>query len=128
MTPYKWITETQVISLHRSMIERFGGGEGIRDSELLQSALANPQNLFHYQGANVFECAAAYAQAIALNHAFIDANKRTGLGVAMIFLSVNGYIFKPQEDKNHENIMVDLAEKKISLEDFAEYFKNQSIK
>lgn len=126
MTPFIWITLKQTQSLHHSMITHYGGGEGVRDEGLLESALANPQNLFFYEGATIFECAAAYAKAIAQNHAFVDGNKRTGFIVAVVFLSINGFRLKPQKDKNHENAMVDLAEKRLNLSDFAKYLEQHS--
>jgi death-on-curing protein len=126
MTPFIWMTLGRVKALHGSMIERFGGGEGIRDEGLLLSALANPENLYHYEGATVFECATAYAQAIAQNHAFVDGNKRTGFIVAVVFLSINGYKLSPQKDLNHENMMVNLAEKKITAKQFTKHIKKHS--
>ena len=121
--PFIWITESQAQRVHDSVIKKFGGGEGLRDAGLLESALASPQHLFYYDDATIFDCAAAYAQAISKNHAFVDGNKRTGFMVAITFLSINGFKLGPQEDLNHENIMVDLAEKKITREVFSAHLK-----
>lgn len=77
--------------LHRSLIETYGGVEGIRDVGLLHSALAMPQSSFggEFLHRDLFEMAAAYLYHIVQNHPFIDGNKRTGAAAAIIFLSMN---------------------------------------
>jgi death-on-curing protein len=78
---WNWVPENVVL----------GGLRGIRDQSLLLSALARPQNLAAYGDPDVADLAAAYAAGITRNHAFIDGNKRTGLGVALVFLLDNQY-------------------------------------
>jgi death on curing protein len=121
-----WITLEQALFLHKKMIDMFGGANGLRDEGLLQSALARPLNIYTYQEGDLFECAAAYAEGIAHNHPFIDGNKRTAFTVAGMFLRENGLFLKVQQDKNHENAMVALAEKKLNLSGMAKYFKEQT--
>ncbi len=77
--------------LHRSLIESYGGSEGIRDVGLPHSALAMPQSSFggEFLHRDLFEMAAAYLYHIVQNHPFIDGNKRTGAAAAVIFLSMN---------------------------------------
>lgn len=73
------------------MIPRFGGIDGIRDEGLLESALARPSNIYHYDThAEITQLAAAYAGGIIQNHPFVDGNKRTGFIAAYMFLDVNG--------------------------------------
>jgi death-on-curing protein len=76
--------------LHRSLIETYGGSEGIREVGLLHSALATPQSSFggEFLHRDLFEMAAAYLYHIVQNHPFIDGNKRTGAAAAIIFLSM----------------------------------------
>ena len=121
----KWLTLEQAILIHKKMIDLFGGATGIRDEGLLQSALARPKNIYAYQNGNIFDCAAAYAEGIAHNHPFIDGNKRTAFTVAGIFLSENVLFLRPQQDKNHENTMVAVAEKRIFLAELSQYLKKQ---
>jgi death-on-curing protein len=108
------------------MIDLFGGTHGIRDEGLLQSALARPLNIYVYQNGDIFECAAAYAEGIIRNHPFIDGNKRTAFTSASIFLARNGLFLKPQQDKNHEDIMVEVAERRITLPELAIYLREQT--
>ena len=91
-----WISSAAVRAIHRMQIDRFGGGGvGIRDEGLLESALARPRQLFHYgDNPKMPDLAAAYAFGIARNHPFVDGNKRTAFVVAAVFLEVNGWIIE----------------------------------
>jgi len=125
MSEPSWLTLEQVVLVHKKMIDLFGGTHGIRDEGLLQSALARPLNIYSYQDGDIFECAAAYVEGIIRNHPFIDGNKRTAFISATVFLAENGLSLKPQQGKNHENIMVEVAEKRISLPELARYLREQ---
>lgn len=87
-----WFTDIDhTMRLHRSLIETYGGSEGIRDVGLLHSAPAMPQSSFggEFLHRDLFEMAAACLYHIVQNHPFIDGNKRTGAAAAIIFLSMN---------------------------------------
>lgn len=71
-------------------IAEHGGGAGVRDEGLLESALSRPVNLAAYGDASVFKLAAAHALGIAKNHPFVDGNKRTAFIAAAVFLELNG--------------------------------------
>jgi death-on-curing protein len=88
---WNWVPENVVLAIHEEMLAAHGGLQGVRDQSLLLSALARPQNLAAYGDPDVADLAAAYAAGITRNHAFIDGNKRTGLGVALVFLLDNQY-------------------------------------
>lgn len=81
-----------VIELHASQLELFGGGAGLRDQGLLESAVAQPQASFGGQLAHdgLFAMAAAYLFHLVSNHPFVDGNKRIGLLAALVFLDLNG--------------------------------------
>jgi death-on-curing protein len=68
-----------------------GGGAGLRDGNLLESALAKPENLAAYGDPDAAALAAAYGYGISRNHAFIDGNKRAALVAAELFLQLNGW-------------------------------------
>lgn len=75
--PY-WVRLNIVLQIHSDQIIEHGGDDGIRDVNLLQSALAKPENIFAYNlTADVQQLAAAYGFGISQNHPFIDGNKRT---------------------------------------------------
>ena len=93
-----WIDERDVQILHDALIARFGGGEGLRDEALLQSALARaPQRLAYGKRVDVIHLAAAYTSGLVGNHPFVDGNKRTGFLVGILFLELNGYRFAASE-------------------------------
>lgn len=86
-----WIEKPLVLAMHESALSRHGGSTGTRDEGLLDSALARPEQLFHYERADIFHLAATYAHGIVKNHPFIDGNKRTGFLAAALFLETNGW-------------------------------------
>jgi len=86
---------------HDLELATHGGSVGIRDSGLLESALARPKNLLAYaeSAPSLAVLAAAYAFGISSNHPFVDGNKRTALLVSFAFLDVNGLeVIASQED------------------------------
>jgi death-on-curing protein len=89
----KFLSNSQVINIHQDQIESFGGTAGVRDEGLLDSALAQPQATFGGEllHPNIHEQAAAYLYHLAMNHAFVDGNKRTAFAVMDTFLKLNNY-------------------------------------
>jgi death-on-curing protein len=85
----KWVSLRAVILLQSKLIEEFGGSYGIRDKSLIESALARPIDLFHYEKASIIRLAAAYAFGLCKNHGFIDGNKRIAIVAMRVFLRRN---------------------------------------
>ena len=81
-------TPEEVLYLHRRLIERFGGARGVRDLGLVESALYRPRTGYYD---TLAEQAAALLQSFALNHGFVDGNKRIAFALCAIFLRLNGY-------------------------------------
>jgi death-on-curing protein len=94
--PY-WLTREECLSLHDMMLSHYGGIEGVRDENMLESALAKPLQLFNYGKPAMADLAAAYAAGIVKNHPFLDGNKRTGFMMGAGFLERNGYEFYATE-------------------------------
>lgn len=92
-----WLLESAVLIAHESTIALHGGSPGIRDSGLLESALARPRNLYEYGEADIFDLAAAYTAGIVKNHPFVDGNKRTGFLAGAAFMEINGCRFSASE-------------------------------
>jgi death-on-curing protein len=87
----RWISKKALLLLHEESLAEFGGGRGLRDEGLLESALARPHNAYAYKpDITISELAAAYAFGLAKNHAFIDGNKRAAFLSIGLFLAVNG--------------------------------------
>lgn len=85
-----WVSLEIALTAHREQLAEHGGGEGVRDSAMLESAMARPQNLAAYGDPDAAELAAAYAFGIARNHPFVDGNKRTAAVISETFLMLNG--------------------------------------
>ena len=88
----QFLTLDEVLAIHRDQIKRYGGTLGVRDVELLESALAAPQSWFgdQYLHGDLFEMASAYLFHLVQNHPFLDGNKRVGTAAALTFLMLNG--------------------------------------
>ena len=83
-----YLTIAEVLAIHHSQIEQYGGIDGIRDSAALESAVFRPQ-IGYYN--SVAEEAAALMESLAINHPFIDGNKRVAFAATHTFLLVNGF-------------------------------------
>jgi death-on-curing protein len=87
-----WIDREELHLLYARQVELFGGSFGVRDENLLESALHRPRMRFNYApDADLFDLSAAYLVGFVKNHAFVDGNKRIGLAAALAFLGANGW-------------------------------------
>lgn len=104
MSDPAFLTLDEVLGIHADQIRTYGGGAGVRDLELLRSALAMPETTFdgEYLHTTVFEMAGAYLFHIARNHPFVDGNKRTALMCALVFLGLNGERLEVDADQLYQ--------------------------
>jgi death on curing protein len=93
----RFLSRPLVERLHRRQIERFGGSFGLRDEGALESALMRPVNKVSYGSNDIIELAAAYLYGLAMNHAFIDGNKRIAIVAAGVFLMDNKHAIEAEE-------------------------------
>jgi death-on-curing protein len=114
----------EVIEIHCDQIKRYGGHPGIRDIELLKSAVAMPAAGFgdNYLHTDIYEMAAAYLYHIIRNHPFIDGNKRTGAVASVVFLMMKGIEINPDKD-SFERTVLSAAEGKIDKAGIAQFFR-----
>ncbi len=125
MKQITFLTLAEVVEIHADQIERYGGADGIRDINLLSSAVAMPYasssgNFLHN---DIFEMAAAYAYHISRNHPLIDGNKRTALASALVFLELNGISIIDPEEKLYKS-MISLAAGKLNKAEFADILRS----
>ena len=122
MTEPIWVDKPEVLVAHSRQLSEHGGSDGIRDENLLDSALAKPRNVFAYEeSASLPRLAASYAFGIAKNHPFVDGNKRTALVVALGFLGFNGLkVVAPAEEIYLT--FLHLADGSLSEEELAAWF------
>ncbi len=95
----QFLSVTEVIEIHRRLIERFGGTTGVRDKGLLESALFRPQTGYYE---DLAEMAAALFESLLLNHAFIDGNKRVAFFATDVFLRLNGWKLSVEANAAHK--------------------------
>ena len=118
-----WIAESVVLAIHEAQLAEHGGMAGIRDENLLASALGRPRNLDAYgDKPDVAAIAAAYAFGIARNHPFFDGNKRTGFVLLELFLNLNGRILEAS-DAECITTMLALAAGDLSEENLAAWLR-----
>ena len=110
----EFLTVEVVLALHHRQLDRFGGGAGLRDRGLLESAVAQPQASFGgtYVHEGLIAMAAAYLFHIVANHPFVDGNKRAGLLDAQVFLALNG-IALHHDSKAFYDLTMGVAEGRI---------------
>jgi death-on-curing protein len=123
----KWVSHITILRIHDAQVAEHGGGPGVRDMGLLQSAIDHPRNLFAYNQPSIFDLAAAYAERIVKNHPFIDGNKRTALVTCLLFLKMNGYEFRADRIDIISN-MVMLASSQMTIDGFAGWLAKNSFK
>ena len=122
---WSWLARRTVIAIHLEQLQRHGGGHGIRDEALLESALARPQNLAAYGDPTVFDLAASYAFGIARNHPFIDGNKRTAFVASALFARKHGQrLHAPQPEA--ALMFLRLAAGELSEEELASWLHRHS--
>lgn len=89
----RWLTEAVLLTIHAQQIERYGGAHGVRDQDIVRSALARPINRWaHDDEADLADLAAVYLVSFVGSRGFNDGNKRTGLACALVFLRLNGFV------------------------------------
>ena len=85
---HDFLTVADVLGMHSVLMQRYGGDPGVRDPGALEAALFRPQT--GYYDDIVME-AAALLESLAINHPFVDGNKRTAFAAADVFLRINGW-------------------------------------
>ena len=104
-----------VLAIHAEVLAAHGGGAGIRDKALLESAVAAPRASYAGEPliTNVIELGAAYLFYLCRNHPFVDGNKRTALAACLVFLQINDALPDPdlpgRDIDDWEALVMDVA-------------------
>ena len=88
---WRWVSQQALVLLHDESLAEHGGSPGLRDTGLLESALARPKNLAAYESPDHAALAASYGVGLAKSHAYVDGNKRAAFLAAGLFLHLNGH-------------------------------------
>ncbi len=123
-----WIDERDALALHSRLLALHGGAGGLRDSGLLKSALARPQQQYAYsETADVIDMATAYTAGIVRNHPFLDGNKRTGFVAGILFLELNGYRFVASEEDAAQAVLK-LADGSLDEADYSSFLRGNVVR
>ncbi len=121
----KKLSKKQILMLHTQLIQQTGGSDGVRDYNLLDSALENPFQSFG--GEELYPTiqakAARLGYGLIKNHCMIDGNKRIGTHAMLVFLALNGIELKYTQKELYEAIL-DIAAGKIEYEDLLQWVLN----
>ena len=121
-----WIDEKAVLEIHVRLLGLYGGASGVRDVNLLKSALARPlQHLAYADNPDIIDLAATLTVGIVRNHPFVDGNKRTGFLAGMIFLELNGYDFIATREVSTQTVLA-LASGEIDESAYAEFLRQST--
>jgi death-on-curing protein len=97
-----YLTVADVLELHAELISRYGGAAGVRDPGALESALFRPQSGYYD---DIIQEAAALMESLAINHPFVDGNKRIAFAAVDVFLRMNGYRIQGRPMTIHRQLM-----------------------
>ncbi|MFM1909253.1 MAG: hypothetical protein RLZZ591_2930 [Pseudomonadota bacterium] len=121
-----WLNPALIYAVHEEQLAEHGGGAGLRDANLLSSALARPEQLAAYGTPDVADLAAAYGYGISRNHPFVDGNKRTAFVATELFLALNGFELVANDVECVMN-MLDVAAGDIEEAAFAQWIRQHSV-
>ncbi|AKC85858.1 type II toxin-antitoxin system death-on-curing family toxin [Pseudoxanthomonas suwonensis] len=123
-----WIERPLALAIHERQLAEHGGGIGVRDEALLESALARPQQLFAYGDPppDLAALAASLAYGLARNHPFVDGNKRTAHVCYYVFLILNDVRLDAGLDEMYVQ-MIALAEGSLDETAFADWLRPRMV-
>lgn len=127
---WRWISKSALLLLHGESLAAHGGGVGLRDEGLLDSALARPVNLLAYADPSdppdFAALAASYTLGLAKNHPFVDGNKRAAFLATGLFLYLNGYRLNASQAQATFTMLA-LATGDVTEEEFAAWLRTHAI-
>lgn len=123
-----WITRALALAIHDRQLAEHGGGRGVRDEGLLESALARSQQLHNHGDPppDLADLAASLAFGLACNHPFVDGNKRTAHVAYRVFIVLNGAELIADDEEKYI-AMLQLAEGSLDEAGFAEWLRPRII-
>ena len=123
------ISSDEAIGIHKLLIETFGGSQGIRDNEALQSALIRPYQTFEEKELypSPEDKASAILESIISNHPFLDGNKRIGYVLMRLILIENGMDIRASESDKFDFIL-NVAKGNLKFEQIRAWIQTNLVK
>lgn len=121
-----WLDQAVMLAVHDEQLAEHGGGSGVRDTGMFESALNRPRHLAVYGEPDFADLAASYGVGLAKNHPFVDGNKRTAFVAVELFLALNGYDLTASDE---DCVLTMLAVAAGDMEEaaFAEWIRRNSV-
>lgn len=120
-----YITAAEAVEIHRAMIDAHGGSHGIRDIGALESALFRPQSGYYE---DIIAEACALLESLAVNHPFVDGNKRVAFAAMEIFLLINGWQIDATQQQIYRLMMRLFDSGKFELAELDKWFRPRVVK
>lgn len=124
MKPTLYPSLQETLELHRQLILRFGGAEGVRDRGLLESALVRPRTGYYD---TLSMQAAALLQSLCRNHCLVDGNKPAAFATAAVFLLMNGYRLRIDANEGEAFIVDDVIGNRAEIETIASWLEARMV-
>ena len=122
---FLYLTTSEVLVMHSLLIRQFGGSDGVRDFGLLEAALFRPQTGYY---SDIIEEAAALLESLAVNHPFVDGNKRVAFAVTDVFLRINGYEINSTSQKIYSELIRLFDAKEFDFEKLEKFLRKVVVK
>jgi len=110
---FDYIRVEDILAIHADQIERYGGGEGIRDPGLLEAALFRPQTGYY---PTLIDEAAALWESLSQNQPFVDGNKRMAFAATYVFLAINGLEITATDDEAQDFVLGLYSASRVTFE------------
>jgi death on curing protein len=122
-----WLSRVVVDAMHNDQLREHGGLPGVRDENVLESALGRPQQKWNYEQPDVATLAAAYGFGLVKNHPYRDGNKRVGFLAMITFLGLNGQTFDATDAEVVAEILA-LADGRLTESKLATWIRSHCSK
>ena len=117
-----WLARIVVDAIHADQVREHGGLPGVRDDNVLESALARARQKWTHGERDVAVLAAAYGYGIVTSHPYRDGNKRIGFLCLVTFLGVNGHHLDTT-DADVAATIVELAAGRLTEHELAQWIR-----
>ena len=122
---FLYLTTGEVLVMHSLLIRQYGGSDGVRDVGLLEAALFRPQTGYY---SDIIEEAAALLESLAVNHPFVDGNKRVAFAVTDVFLRINGFEINSTSQKIYSELIKLFEAKEFDFKNLEKFLRKAVIK
>ena len=120
---FDYIRVDDILAIHADQIERYGGGEGIRDPGLLEAALFRPQTGYY---PTLIDEASALWESLSQNHPFVDGNKRTAFAATYVFLAINGLEITATDDHAQDFVLELYGTSRVTFENLRAWLSDNT--